>query len=346
MIKLAIILADNVESSIRVITEDISNNLPKLYSVVIFSIKYNCITPTEHIRPLFRHLWKLKDCDIIHLQAAMPISLTPLIRLLFPKVKIISTEHDFGWKYFKNTLPIYKSLILRLSLYVGRKLCHKNIYPSYALLRYIKAEFDLSDSSAVVYNGISDCSQDPKIIQTTPSEKFTMRVVVVGNYYFSKGIDLIMSIANEMSGIEFHLFGDVFNGLSEQEYIDIQKKLDNKRVIIYGKVGRKEFIDFLNQNKSVVCIPSRSEVCPLVAIEAMATSHPLVVSNIPVFNEITSEDVSVIFDINDTDSLQKSLSRAFAEYNTLSKNGRELFLRNYTVDKMTEQYEIQYRELI
>ena len=41
MIKLAIIMADNVESSIRIISESIVRNMPDIYSVNIFSIKNN-----------------------------------------------------------------------------------------------------------------------------------------------------------------------------------------------------------------------------------------------------------------------------------------------------------------
>jgi L-malate glycosyltransferase len=346
MTKLAIIIADNIESSIRIISEDIACKLPNIYAVEIFSIKNNAEYSADHIKPVFANFWKLKDYDIIHLHAAIPISLGILIRLLFRNVKIISTEHDFGWKYFKNTLPIYKSLILRLSLYVGRKLCHKNIYPSYSLLKDVKGKSNLSNSSAVVYNGISDCRQVPKIIQTTPGEKLTMRVVVVGNYYFSKGIDLIMSIVNDMPEIEFHFFGDVFNGLSEQEYIDIQKKLDNKRIVIHGKIERKEYIDFLNQYKSVVCIPSRSEVCPLVAIEAMAIGRPLVVSDIPVFHEIIDEDVAVIFDLDVIKSLKSSIRLAFDNYNRLSVGARNLFIKKYSVKKMSKQYENHYRQML
>ena len=39
----------------------------------------------------------------------------------------------------------------------------------------------------------------------------TIRVVAVGNYYYSKGIDLIMSIVNDTPDIEYHLFGNVFS---------------------------------------------------------------------------------------------------------------------------------------
>mgnify|MGYP000738861878 CR=1 FL=1 len=96
----------------------------------------------------------------------------------------------------------------------------------------------------------------------------------------------------------------------------------------------------------MVCIPSRSESFSLVAIEAMATSHPLVVSNIPVFNEITNADVSVMFKIDDINSLKLSIEHAFVHYETLALNGRETFLRKFTVNKMTLAYKKLYREIL
>jgi len=122
--------------------------------------------------------------------------------------------------------------------------------------------------------------------------------------------------------------------------------LNYQRIFIYGKVERQEFIDFLNKKECVVCIPSRSESFSLVAIEAMATSHPLVVSNIPVFNEITNADVSVMFKIDDINSLKLSIEHAFVNYETLSLNGREMFLRKFTVNKMTLDYKKLYREIL
>jgi glycosyltransferase involved in cell wall biosynthesis len=345
MIKIAIILADNVESSIRVLSEDISQNLPEVYSVDIFSIKFNCKKPTEHIKPVFKEFWKFKDYEIIHLQAAMPISLAPLIRLLFPKVKLISTEHDFGWNYFKNTLPLVKRTILRLSLYIGRLCCHKNTYPSFSLFKDVTGMDEINSRYAIIYNGIQDCSQNQNDVQLSHSKDTTKRVIVVGNYYYSKGIDLIMSIVDDMPDLEFHLFGNVFNGLNEEGLKSLQKRIENKNVIIHGKVDRDIFIEFLNQKKCVVCIPSRSEVCPLVAIEAMATSHPLVVSDIPVFYELTNEDVAVIFNLNDVNSLKVSLRHAFVDYKTFARNVRRLYLNNYTVNEMTNKYEKQYKEI-
>jgi len=344
LIKIAIILADNVESSIRVISEDIVSNLPDFYSVDIFSIKYNSSRTTDNIKTLSKYFWRLRHYDIIHLQAALPISLAIIIRIFHPRVYILSTEHDFGWKYFRNTLPFIKSSILRLSLYIGRSVCHKNSYPSHSLFHDVTGKQDISSRYAVVYNGIQDYFSTPEI--TEAKGILPKKVVVAGNYYYSKGVDLILSVVEEFSDIEFHLFGNILNGLNEQERKELQYKITRDNVYIYGKVERKIFLDFLKHEKCVVCIPSRSEACPLVALEAMSLKHAIVVSDIPVFYELTNKSFAVMFDLKNIESLKLSLRQVFSQYEILASNARKMYLDHYTVDKMAKGYDMLYRSLL
>jgi len=345
MIKIAIILADNVESSIRIISEDIVSNLPDFYSVDIFSIKYNSSKTTDNIKPLSKYFWRLRRYDIIHLQAAMPISLAMIIRKLHPRAYLLSTEHDFGWKYFRNTLPFIKSSILRLLLYIGRSVCHKNSYPSHSLFHDVTGKQDLGSRYAVVYNGIQDYFSTLEITEVKAKGILLKKIVVAGNYYYSKGIDLILSVVEEFSDIEFHLFGNVLNGLSEKKRKELQYKIARDNVYIYGKVERKVFLDFLKHEECVVCIPSRSEACPLVALEAMSLKHPIVVSDIPVFYELTNKSFAVMFDLENIESLKLSLRQAFAKYEILASNARKMYLDHYTIDKMSMGYDMLYRSL-
>ena len=345
MIKLAIILASNVESSIRIISEDIVSNLPDFYSVDIFSIKYSSKT-TDNIKPLSKYFWRLRRYDIIHLQAALPISLAIIIRIFHPGVYLLSTEHDFGWKYFRNTLPFIKRSILRLLLYIGRGVCHKNSYPSYSLFHDVTGKQDLSSRYAVVYNGIQDYFSTLEITEAKAKGILSKKVVVAGNYYYSKGIDLILSVVEELSDIEFHLFGDILNGLDEQKRKELQYKITRDNVYIYGKVERKVFLDFLKHEKCVVCIPSRSESFCLVALEAMALQRPIVVSDIPVFYELTNKSFAVVFDLKNIESLKLSLRQGFSEYEILASNARKMYLDHYTVDKLSMGYDMLYRSLV
>jgi glycosyltransferase involved in cell wall biosynthesis len=83
-----------------------------------------------------------------------------------------------------------------------------------------------------------------------------------------------------------------------------------------------------------------------VAIEALVSRRPMVVSDIPVFHEIINEDVAMIFDLDVIESLKSSLRLAFVNYNRLSTGARKLFLKKYTVEKMSKQYENYYREML
>ena len=343
-IKIAIILAYNAESSIRLLSEDIVTYQPNMFSIDIFSMKYNSRFSTDNIKPLYKHLGELKSYDIFHLQAALPISLAMGFRILFPRACLLSTEHDFGWKYFRKTLPLYKSLLLRLLLYCGRKSCHLNTFPSYSLFQDVTGLSEVNSHFAVVHNGIQDqfsFLDNPDYLSKSSSNK---KIVVVGNYYFSKGIDLMLSIVEELEEIEFHFFGNVFNGLSKQKYKSIENLVKRDNVYIYGKVDRFLLLEFLYQEKCVVCIPSRSESFCLVALEAMASKHPIVISNIPVFHEIADEKFSIMFDLENIKSLKKAVLQAFNRYDYLAPNARVMYLNHFTVDKMVNGYYKLYNE--
>lgn len=345
IIKIAIILTDNTESSVRTITDAISSNLPNYFIIEIFSLKKNNPLPPENIKYLFNNIRHLKNFDIIHLQTALPISFALLIRLMYPKVKLISTDHDFGWNYFKNTLPLYKSLILRFFLYLGRNACHLNTFPSNSLFNAISENKFLNKKHIVVYNGISDFyfpKRDNIFLQANSIKK----IVVVGNYFFSKGIDLIFSVIKDFPDIEFHLFGDILNGVSDKILSNIEDTLNQKNVFIHGKVSRKTFLNYLKHENCVVCIPSRSESFCLVALEGMASEHPLVLSNIPVFHELTNRDFSRIFDLNDIDSLKKAINEAFLNYNDLAVNSRKVFVDKFTELCMANEYQKVYENLL
>jgi len=347
MNKIAIILTDNTESSIKTLSEEIASGLSGVYSVDIFSIKQNNIfSKTDNIKPLKKYFWALRRYDIIHLQTAIPISFAPLIKLFHPNATLLSTEHDFGLNYFRNTLPFIKSFFLGLSLNIGKRFCIKNSYPSNALFFDTTKKKKITSRYAVVYNGIRDFYSltDNSINNTTKT--VVKKIVVVGNYYYSKGMDLILSIVRDYPDIEFHLFGDVLNGLTTLKKKELQPIITRKNVFIHGKVERNFFINFLMNERCIVCIPSRSESFSLVALEAMASAHPIVVSNIPVFHEITDSSFAVMFNIDDIASLKQSINYAFHNYDELGYNAREMFLDKFTSKKMIDEYHQLYDSLL
>jgi len=341
--KILIIISDNVESSIRTISEDIVHYLSAKFDVDIMTVKKNNPQTVDNIKKLWGNLFSLDKYDIIHLQSAIPISLALIIRTMHPKVYLLATEHDFGWQYFKNTLPLFKSRLLQILLYFGRNVCDKKIYPSYSLLYEITKLKKTNDNFEVVNNGIKDPVTHQIDLDSKMNSKF--KIVVSGNYYYSKGIDLVLSIVDKFKDYEFHFFGDVLNGLNETELKNI-KKNKTSNIYFHGIKTRKIFLKFLLEEKCIVCIPSRSESFSLVLIEAMAASCPTVVSNIPVFSELTDDNCTSTFDIHDIQSLILSIILVSKKYNHMAINSREMYQNNYTSERMCANYYKLYKKIL
>ncbi|GAC47045.1 glycosyltransferase [Gordonia aichiensis] len=93
----------------------------------------------------------------------------------------------------------------------------------------------------------------------------------------------------------------------------------------------------------VVCVPSGSEAFPLVIVEAMARSLPVIATDVCAVGDMLDEgDAGVLVPEPTVDAWRSVLRRIFedpSQLTTLSANGFKRCLANYTVDAMADAYE-------
>jgi glycosyltransferase involved in cell wall biosynthesis len=333
MLNIAIVIADTNNSSIKTISTSIRNGLKNKCKIRIYAVKQSIYD--HQIQRLTFNIHQLGKYDIIQLHSALPITFSPLFRIIYPKAIIISTEQDFGWKYFKNTLPLHKSILLRILLHFGRLLCHYNTYPSLALMKNVLSKKkQLRMRYRVVYNGIDD-------IDIYKKNVMPQKIVVVGNYYYSKGFDIIIDNLNSLSSYEIHVFGKVGEDKTMQSVSSIQKN-----IILHGKVPRDEYLGFIKTNDCIICIPSRTEAFCLVLIEGMSAKCPVVVSNIDVFRELTSPKTAVMFNLEDRYSLASAIKKAQQNHKRITDNAHAIYKKKYTTEAMVKNYHILYNNIL
>lgn len=339
---IAIIIASNKESSILSIVKSIISYSGINDKILIYSVKYNSNYKNKNVNVhSIRELYSnIKQYNLVHCHGAIPISLIPVLKLLNSKLKIISTEHDYGYDYFKNTLSRPKAILLSVSLKVGRKFCDLNCYPSNSIVKKLKNKISVRNYMVVI-NGINDPMLNSSIRQKQKKLIAEKRVVAVGNYYYPKGIDQVLCVAHRMPDFEFHFFGNVFNGYKNPEGYAYGKSHNN--LIFHGLVKSIDLLEFLNINNSIVLIPSRFEVCPLTLLEAISTANPVVVSDIDANKEFAKSCFSREFSLNDPESLFKSIKKVFNNYELLAKRGRKYFESHYTDKIMAAKYLTIYK---
>lgn len=108
---------------------------------------------------------------------------------------------------------------------------------------------------------------------------------------------------------------------NELEYI---KKLNNKNIIITGYTSDNQK-KWLYKNASVFVLPSHYEGFGMPILEAMSYGVPTLVSDIPVFNEV-SDKASIYFDKDKPEDISKKLNNIITDKDLqkdLSKKGHE-----------------------
>ena len=105
----------------------------------------------------------------------------------------------------------------------------------------------------------------------------------------------------------------------------------SSRVEFLGFVRSKEVVRELYRNSDVFCLPSAKEGLAMVALEAMSTGLPVVLTPAPAFKALIEHGVSgVLTPIGDQHKLAESIQMAYANRENLSARGRETILKGYS----------------
>jgi len=132
---------------------------------------------------------------------------------------------------------------------------------------------------------------------------------------------------------------DIYNELLD--YIRANNLRDEIKIL-----GTTEKINELYNIFDLFVMPSVTEGFGLSAFEAMLTEKIVLFSDIPVYRELIEEGkTGFIFKSKSVESLSEKLDYILTHYNELNsmkKYAREFVLNNFSMDKMTEQYNKLY----
>lgn len=124
----------------------------------------------------------------------------------------------------------------------------------------------------------------------------------------------------------------------------------NERVV-YADTVRD--MPALYNTSDVVLFPVRSMVgkfdVPLSVIEAMACEKPVIVSDLPILSEFSSDKNSVVVRVGDTKELVariEKLCKNPALRSKIGKNARAYALSTFRIDEIAQQYERTYNDLL
>ena len=243
--------------------------------------------------------------DVVHIHNIGPGMFAPLLRLM--GLRVVLTYHSPNYEHDKWNGPARWLLrqCEKLSLNFSNRVIFVN--------RHQMEKCGALDKSVFIPNGI-----DP-VTRSTATSFLEKHGITQGNYLLAvgrltpeKGLEYLVEAANRLPQVQ----QVVIAGASDHDsaYRELLERLDvNKKVIFTGFTTGEDLRQLYSHARCFV-LPSVNEGFPMVMLEAMAYSLPILCSDIPGTRqvELPEEDY---FTVRDVDSLCSAITRQLAKPN-------------------------------
>lgn len=207
-----------------------------------------------------------------------------------------------------------------------------------------------STKSFVIHNGIEFRNIDNK--QSQGSELFTL--LVVGRLEKVKGFDVVIEALNQrpfpIDNWKLIICGE---GSEYAHLKELTKKYSlTNNIEFKGWVKKSQLDDYFEQ-ADLYILSSLSESFPLVALEAMEFSTPVIATKVGDVEEMISQEIDkevFLIEPNEPNKLKDSLSQAYGlfEKNKLTNIGEKFHThaQQFSSSKHLEETEEVYEELL
>lgn len=256
-----------------------------------------------------------------------------------PKTPLIYSLHS---EMSKNVFNKNKILAFLEKVTIRRN--HFALAVSDIVFNDYRKEIKRSHMAGVLKNYISDIYFNQEITERDFERKESFNLIAVGNIKEAKNYEFLLSAFKRLNELNISL--DIY-GRGDKEILTRLNKQTEQDGLRVKFMGPAENLHILFQNYDVFVSSSRHEGFGLAAIEAMASGLPLLLSDIPVYHEITSEN-ALFFSLNNTDSFTNLIQNIFQKkynLNLFSKKGLEIS-KSYTKAEYLKNLNSIYNTII
>jgi len=293
-----------------------------------------------------KKLMKKVKFDIIIENIAPNPSFTPYV-VKQNKIPCIGILHDIpDWSALGYSFPVAFLNSTQISLFLKSMPYDGFISVADSTRKKLHA-ITKTGVQKTIYNG-ADLETIDSVKTKGKFEKSTL--LYIGRFSLNKRVDWLLEATSLL--IKKHPNLKVFIvGSGPDKFkkpaVELWKKLKlEKNVEFLGNVSEEKKIELLKKSH-VLVLPSTTEGCPLVVLEAMACGTPVVASAIGGIPEII-DDAGLLVDGKGREFAEK-LERVL-DNNELRKKmgekGRELAEKRYNWDKVTEEHLKFYMQFI
>ncbi|MFW5444430.1 MAG: glycosyltransferase [Methylococcaceae bacterium] len=276
--------------------------------------------------------------DVVHLWLPAVITIPAMLTAALLKKSII-----FSYRRRMNFFRLLSVLEYIFALFLVKKVISNNAVSQstgyYQLLYKHK-------SGVTIANGLDFSVIHKKTDHQVKVDK-PINMIFVGRLVQEKNIlNLVRALAGIPKNKQWKL--DVFGeGDLQQQTMDLVKQLDLEKNIIFHGFEKSIYLKLAQSD--LLLMPSNTEGMPNVLVEALATTIPVVASNIPSIIDIVSDTGAVILVESDkVESITKGIVTYMDHQNTYIEN-TSIGLRiskKFDVASMSEKYNEQYNSLL
>lgn len=273
----------------------------------------------------------LKECDFIHINFILPDSVLTALRAKRLGVKVLfyghSTMEDFknsfvGSNFFAPAFKRWIKFCYNLGdIIVTPTEYSKRILEGYGFKKEIYALSNGIDTDYWKKDCSSPAASKEEFLKKYNIENGRKIIMSVGHYMLRKGIDDYISLAKNHPDKTFIWFGRT-NRLFVPSKIRrmIRKAPDN---LIFAGYVNSDDLRQAYECCDLFLFLSREETEGIVVLEALSCEIPIVIRDIPVYNEWLS-DRSNVYKFRDINKLSDELSNLLeTDSSKITHNGRQ-----------------------
>lgn len=291
-------------------------------------------------------IFRRSEIDIIHTHH-MPAFIDSVIATRLTQVPVlINTDHCKDYSIEKKHLMMME----RAASYFADEIVAVSNHTRDEMMRYEKIP---AEKLSVIYNGVNiklTRKESPEELRREFGLRPDERVVgTVGRVVDQKGFDLLLRsvpyILRRFPKTKFMIVG---GGEREQDLRKLASELGISNQVIFTS-WRRDAVDLI-QVFDVFALTSRFEGMPMVLLEAMALSKPIVGTAVGGVPEVVLNNQSgIVIDRREPELLADALSELVGDQalaRRMGSYGRARYEKQFTAEAMAAAYEERYRKYL
>lgn len=268
-------------------------------------------------------LYRKYKPDIIHLHSSKAGMLG---RVAFPARKVVYTVHGFDSVRVANRKFLFLEKMMQWRC--------KSIV---AVSKYDEHGLNIekiNHNVTTIYNGTFTPAVCKDLLFTVPA-KYKKTILCVARLSPQKNVKLFMDVAALLPEYAFVWIGnqDSLEGNSDNVFF-----LGNiPNAAMYSSIA------------DLFVLTSNYEGLPIVILEAMSLGKPIVASNVGGIHEIVHDGVNGYTLENNAQLFAEKISYILENpqvYDSMCKNSKEIYEKDFTIEKMVEKYKEVYAKVI